>query len=444
MIQLMTKSDLSDVTQLGTISASGALQGKKARRLQGIDVCRSAAIILAMSSHAMVEAKMWNFSEEWPAGTFVALRLLMQMAPVTFIVLFGAMLEIAYRPRFLRGEERTATRRLLNRAVQCYLLYVITILACVAAGDYSIGYAIRCILMAGVSPYADILKFYAVALALAPAIIALRNRVGLAGLLGLTALIQLAYPLVHALPDPMPIGEKDYLGPIMGFLVGKGGDVGAPSVLHGVALAMIGMIVGNATAALFAEDRRLRRVGAIWMLTIAAISAGLTLFFWNWGDPMATVIALADMSVRNLNHPIYYASGILTTIIATGLCTFAFDSKEQRWLNPIKFMGTVSLFTFSFGNVLLYLQPFTAADPWSAHLLWLGLTAAILALAYFFYRVSSKIHPSSDAIQWLGSTITQDVMKAVEKAIAFLTKPIADAYATRIATPPAHEKSEVT
>mgnify|MGYP001447117256 CR=1 FL=1 len=91
------------------------------------------------------------------------------MAPPIFIILFGTMLEIVYKTRFEQGRAVQATSRLLTRALQCYLLYVVTILSMLAAGHTTPGYALRCILMMGVTPYADILKFYTLALAFAPA-----------------------------------------------------------------------------------------------------------------------------------------------------------------------------------------------------------------------------------------------------------------------------------
>ncbi|PTE19750.1 Long-chain-fatty-acid--CoA ligase, partial [Cereibacter changlensis JA139] len=116
---------------------------RRSQRIVGIDVCRSIAILLAMLSHTLIEFGVFHFVGD--AATVP--RFLIQMAPVTFICLFGAMLEIVYKPRVEGPRRASALRQLYIRAVQCYLLYCLTIVVMVLVGDISVGYALRCILM---------------------------------------------------------------------------------------------------------------------------------------------------------------------------------------------------------------------------------------------------------------------------------------------------------
>lgn len=149
----------------------------RSSRIIGLDICRSVAILTVMFSHAMSEASLYNHHNP-DEGLYLALKFVIQIAPPIFIILFGTMLEIVYRPRIEAGEGREVTARLLTRALQCYLLFVMSLVAAWLGGINSLGYTLRCALMMGITPYTDILKFYAVALALAPALLWVRMRIG--------------------------------------------------------------------------------------------------------------------------------------------------------------------------------------------------------------------------------------------------------------------------
>lgn len=335
-----------------TTSQPADIPSKSAIRIKGIDICRSVAILLAMWSHVLV-----TFGTHWEGPSYLWLRFAMQMAPVTFICLFGSMLEVAYGRKFRSGQTEEAVARLLLRAGQCYILYCISVLSLIIVGRYTVGYGVRTMLLIGITPFTDVLKFYALALLVAPFLISLRIRAGLWPLFVAALAIQLAHPLLGTFEYHAPETGKDYLGPVLGFLYG-GSDagVGAPSFLHGMALVCIGMIIGSAVNDVFSSSRSEGTRGMSWLALILALSFSGSILFWN--DTGEVLRGIASLTIRNDNHPFYYALGLTTTTSFLILCLFFFDRLGLTFADGIRFIGTTSLFTFSFGNVLLYMQPF--------------------------------------------------------------------------------------
>jgi hypothetical protein len=319
----------------------------KSRRIRGIDICRSAAILAAMLSHTMIAFQLQRFTGIPSAGV----RCIIQMAPPVFITLFGAMLEIAYRPRFVRGDAEGASRQLLNRAVQCYLLYVISLAALVLTGKYSLLFAIRSALLDGVSPFTDILKFYALALLIAPLLIKIRVRFGLLSLLIFAIAVHAAYPLIKHIPAV----HAEYGKFLLGFLYGsESAHVGGPSFLHGMTFVVCGMIIGYGIVGLFSKDARIRRSSAAWVGGLFILAVGSTAALLSWAASGSTITGIANMQLRNENHPFWYSLGLTSVVIFVLFCVWVFDVLEHRWADGICFIGKASLFTFCFGNVLLY------------------------------------------------------------------------------------------
>lgn len=307
-----------------------------------------------MFSHSLIE---FNFYEFRDFNTYAPFRFAIQMAPPIFICLFGAMLEIVYKPQFERGDKEAVFQKLFNRAIQCYVLYVVTLLAQFAMGQISLGYMLRCALMIGVSPYADILKFYAVALALSPWLISLRVTDGAVYLLGAALAIHLLFPVLQLIPKPPLILGKDYLGMPAGFLYGGGEGVGGPSILHGMTFVVIGMVIGRAVLLSLDDQSAIRRKGAAILGALFVCSLAISALLWDFQAPFQTIHNIADMSLRNLNHPIYFSLGISATIFCVVICIWLFDVQKYSWARWISFLGKASLVTFSFGNILLYAAP---------------------------------------------------------------------------------------
>lgn len=307
-----------------------------------------------MFSHSLIEFNFYQFRD---FDTYAPFRFAIQMAPPIFICLFGAMLEIIYKPQFEQGQKKAVFQKLFNRGIQCYVLYVVTLFAQYALGQISIGYLLRCTLMIGVSPYADILKFYAFALALSPWLISLRVRFGLVFLLGAALAVHLLFPLLQLIPYPPLIFGKDYLGMPAGFLYGGGEGVGGPSILHGMTFVLVGMIIGRAILLGFDEKYSVRRRGVAILGSLFVFSISASILLWDLETPFQTVRNIANMSLRNLNHPIYFSLGTSATIVCLVICIWLFDVRKYSGARWVSFLGKASLFTFSFGNVLLYAAP---------------------------------------------------------------------------------------
>lgn len=390
-------------------------------RLKGIDICRSVAIFLAMLSHASIEFKLFHYTGD----SLSLLKFAMPMATPMFICLFGAMLELVYARRMLEGQTSTTTSRLLVRAGQCYLLYALAILARVAVGDYSLGFGLRCLLLIGATPYSDILKFYCLALAMAPLLIALRVRFGLGRVAIAGMAIHLAYPLLSIIPPPPLIAGKDYIGMGTRFLVGIGqSDVAGPSLLHGLSLVFGGMFLGRALIAIRQADRQVSRRGWQALFALASFFVIVSLALWDWTDPVGTAIQTTDLTLRNQNNPLYTSFGLATTTIAVMLGTYLFDRKGIRAMDWIRFIGSVSLFTFAFGNILLVLQPFEVSGTTSSVGLFLLYGSLIALQSYLFYTMM-RTDPG-DASGLLGSAtrlvqrITERSSAIIQEATAFL------------------------
>lgn len=391
------------------------------RRIKGVDICRSVAILLAMWSHVLV-----TFGAHWEGPSYAWVRFAMQMAPVAFICLFGAMLEISYARKFREGNVENAVCRMYVRAAQCYVLYAITVIALFIAGRYSVGYSLRTILMIGITPFTDILKFYALAIIIAPVLISIRLKWGLWPLVLAFIMIQMAHPLLEIVRYTSVEGKKDYIGPIIGFLYGgSNADVGAPSLIHGIALVCIGIVLGVATNAIFSAESQKRRAGWTWFAAIWAVSLVVSIFFW--AETTDVLQKIVTLKIRNENHPFYYALGLFATTTFLLICIVLFDIIGFTFANKIRFIGTVSLFTFCFGNVLLYLQPFgpPAEDKWGPTLLY---AAAIPIQSWIFLKLATVKNPQTFSV----AGVVQSIMRIANKHLDSVTKPAAKYVASKV------------
>ncbi|WP_157004486.1 hypothetical protein [Brevundimonas nasdae] len=230
------------------------------------------------------------------------------------------------------------------------------------------------------------MKFYALMLAAAPIIIAIstRYRFGLAILLGLSIIPHLAHPLwAHLEPLPTVFGQ-DYLSFPASFLYGGAAGAGGPSILHGLFLVIYGMWLGRTANDLLNGDgsrrNKARHALFIGIVLSTLISAGL----WNWQAPYGTVRAISDMSLRNLNHPLYYALGTCAMTVAAWAALEFYDVQQKQYARFITFIGSSSLFTFSFGNIILILAPRVTTDPLFTLVYGLALLAVVVIMSLMF------------------------------------------------------------
>lgn len=323
-------------------------------RLQGVDFARSAAILVAMFSHSLVASGVRDFGS--PAQLMPILFVIHFAAP-TFIALFGAMLEIAYLTRIRTGQGGAAVNRLMTRALQCYLLYALCAIVVFAIGHATIEQTLRRVTLFGYIPFVGILQFYVYMLLLAPLLLVARNRYGLAPLLIVAALIQLAYPLFRAIPEIPEMTGRYYIHYIANAVYGASDENQIPSILHGLSLVIFGMTVGNIAQGWLSGDRALRRAANRMFAILLAASAAATALMWNWRDPGATIADLGLGELRGINHPLYYSSAAVGILLTVALATYLLDVRKVGFAKPVLFAGRTSLFTFSFGNILLFMAP---------------------------------------------------------------------------------------
>lgn len=357
------------------------------KRLVGIDLVRSLAILGAMGSHAFVSAGAFQ-GENSPAMMIV--RLLMGFATPVFICLFGTMLEVVYRKKLERSGAALTVQQLLSRALQCYLLYVLAVSVRLLIGDYSLGYALRCVLLIGGTAFSDILKFYAVVLVLSPLIIRLsQSKVGMSLLLAYAIGVHLAFPLLAVLPPPPLIDGRDYLYPPAGFLYGGADGVGGPSVVHGISFVIFGILIGRASRLLTGDDRARHR-GRKAFAALAIVPTFLAAALWPWQESIVgTADLLIQMDYRNDNHPIYFAIGAAAAALFVWIALEFYDLKGARAGAGLAFIGSVSLFTFAFGNILVVLAPQLSLTEPARVLYGVVLVMAVLLLSWTFYKCTA-------------------------------------------------------
>ena len=349
-------------------------------RIIGLDAARSLAIVLAMSSHVFADVGLYAHMSE-PLTRVAGFAF--QIATPTFILLFGTMLEVVYRPRWTTRQARHGVAmRLLSRAFQCWVLYALTILTLTLTDDgYSVPYSTATILFMGNSPYTEILKFYAIVLAVAPILLWIRARTGLLPLAVAALACHAAWPLLSGLPDVQnDLGAPTPVASLVQFLTGFGDlPLAGPSVLHGLTLVIAGQCLGRyltgrspaGSTDPLADPGFGRRVRALLVGGAGvALIGGLFL-------SVDVIDGLADGSLRRDSNPLYFATGILSATLMTLFFVWMIDIRKVgsigAWSHAT-FFGRTSMFTFAWGNVLLYLvapQPtnVTGALAWTAALL---------------------------------------------------------------------------
>lgn len=365
-------------------------------RIVGVDAARSIAIAMAMTSHIWVETDMNGYLSQ---NVSQVLHFLFQIATPTFVMLFGTMLEIVYCPRWADPASRRGVAvRLVSRALQCWVLYVISIFALfLVDDDYSLLFSISTMLFMGNSPYTEILKFYAVVLALAPILLWLRNRWGLLPLAAASLLWQAAWLWLDALPDAQhDLGLSLHAARIVKFVTGFGDvPLAGPSVMHGLTLIVAGLCLGAFLVGgkggfgsdVVADASFERRVTGLLATATLAAGAGFLAM------PQGTFAALGDMSLRMRSNPLYFVAGAVMATWVTALCIWLADILKlggmAGWYQ-MTFFGRTSMFTFAWGNILLYLvqpEPQTSGQA----ILWATLLLmAICATSLFFDRAVQK------------------------------------------------------
>lgn len=342
-------------------------------RIIGIDIARAFAILLVTWKHSMASFGARGALEGW---AHYSLEIMMQLATPIFLILFGAMLELVYRPRFEQGLERATARRLYKRSLQCYGYYALAIIVFFTVmGTYSL-MSLPLVFTGFISvPYSHLLAFYTAALALAPLLILARIRFGLGTLICAALLVHFAHPIFLQLPPAPELFGRDYLQHMSGFIYGKGVDFIGPSLIHGLSLVCFGMLFGYGLKPTRTASSALRvstRISLI-MAGVCMVIIGLS---FNWQAPTASLQNLISAELRMSSHPLYFSIGVLGAIIVTWAFIALNDILRLLIGRSLQVFGRRSLFAFGVGNILAYIAP-------TELVIVFGLWGSVLALFLF-------------------------------------------------------------
>lgn len=323
-------------------------------RIIGIDIARAFAILLVTWKHSMASFGARGVLDGW---AHYSLEILMQLATPIFLILFGAMLELVYRPRFERGLERETARRLYKRSLQCYGYYALAIIVFFTLmGTYS-WMSLPLVFTGFISvPYSHLLAFYTAALALAPFLILARIRFGIVPLVCLAILVHLAHPVLVQLPPAPDLFGRDYLQHMSGFLYGKGVDFIGPSLVHGLSLVCFGMLFGYGLKPRQNASGIVRMSPRVSLFMAAVCLAAFGLFF-DWQSPIDSLQSLVGAELRVNSDPLYFSIGILGAIAVTWVFILMNDILKISLGRSLQVFGRRSLFAFGVGNILAYIAP---------------------------------------------------------------------------------------
>lgn len=307
-------------------------------RYVALDNARGVAIILAVIGHAFVHFNVYQAIPE--------LRLLTRAATPTFFVIFGAMLEVVYFRKLEAGQGAAVSARLVERALMCYALFVLTTLAAFATGKLTAETSLRAVAFVADGRFGNILRLYTVWLLLAPLLLLVYLRAGIWALVALAA----AGWAFKGVMEGTGSGGESYA---RSFFLGLGAEYG-PSVLHSLTLIVVGIVVGRCY--------RRREILPLVPVALLAVAVMAAMFLYFGFDGMVRNFRAFD--ARGANHPVYYAYGILAAL--SFIAMFELLARHTQYFSRPNFLNAVggsSLFYYTSVNVVVNLLPVIRFHP---------------------------------------------------------------------------------
>jgi len=335
------------------------------------------------------------------------------------------MLQLVFARQYAGGRQSEIVQRLWTRALECWALCVLTCaVMCLAAG-LPVTYLIRCALFLGDTPYTDMRKFYADLLLAAPMLVAVSVRHGIWLLVAVCLAIQAAGPLVSQIPPMQGFAGSETLPAFL--YGGKYTGHTGPSVIHGLGFVVFGMVLGRVWQSRPGREFLLSGPGwwvrASFFAMLAATGTWIIVGGHDLFDPAERV------TLRNTNHPLYLLTGYTAAVffieVFNALRALAGLGGNSFWM----IFGQTSLFSFCYGNILLYAvqlqDPAAAPDP--ARVLWSTLAALGLSILYYHFREGRWVrsaHPAARAYRWLaGDSAAQLVRWATGSLLSRSARP---------------------
>jgi hypothetical protein len=121
---------------------------------------------------------------------------------------------------------------------------------------------------------------------------------------------------------------------------------------------------------------------------------------------------LGDMSLRMDSDPLYFAAGLCGAVALTSLAVLAtqgLSHEGKKKLEKLVFFGRTSLFTFAFGNMILYAWRDTPDTLGSAVLQAALVSVVIIGLSYLFDREMRRGGTPATVVRFLQAKITSFV-----------------------------------
>jgi len=308
-------------------------------RLTYIDTARGFAISLALLSHFMLGSGSWDALAASDSG-LEGLRAVTRVATPTFILLFGMSSEMAYVRRWREGHSSIISKKLVRRAVQCYIASVSVGLATAIGGVVSYGYFVKNVLLMAPVVYADIFVFYVFSLLLSLLMIPLRIKFGILPLFFLCISWWPIASIVKGLFSPPPL-----LDGIMSQLFGIGTGIG-PSAFHAQALVVLGMALSAAI-----QDRSNWRKKFVVGLASALMVCGAVYAILR--DGIFGALEGMSYAYRAENSFAYFCIGGTLAILILFLCWAA--SLTGFGNRGVGVFGRNSMQAFALGNIILAL-----------------------------------------------------------------------------------------
>jgi len=366
-------------------------------RYLGIDLARSVAIIFVIIGHALSASNMGDVG--WP---IYVVRFFLGVSPPVFFCLFGCMLQLVYARQYAVGRQVETIQRLLTRALQCWILYVLTCAGMCISASLPFSYFVRCALFLGDTPFTDILKFYAALLLLSPLLVHVSVKHGLWPLIAFVLAVQFSYPFISRIPPVAGFTGSETLSAFLygGQYIGHTG----PSVIHGVGFVIFGMLLGRIWRA--RPGREFLLSGPGWSVRAAFLTLFTLTVVWLVAGGHNVAIPDERILLRNTNHPLYLLYGCTAAVIFIELFTAIRRAARITTSSTWMIFGRTSLFTFCFGNIILYAvhlwDPAAPPDP----LRFVLASGAALALSILYGRFRDwkglkSGHPLARIYRWV-------------------------------------------
>lgn len=261
-----------------------------------------------------------------------------------------------YARKLDRGESPAIIRRrLLRRSAECYLAYLVLVTSAIIGGGLpatSFGHAL---LMLPRVQNGNILQFFTIGLLLAWPVLCLRRRFGVWSLVWLIGLIWVTTGVLSQFTWPSRNHPAAHL---LSMLIGFPTNASSAYVLQCFTFALVGMLVGRTLR----SDLPRISFGRVCAIILSA-AVLITLFFWI-NDGTRTFLNGILLRYRFLNHPCYYAWGVIEAmglLLLTRAIIPARFAGGRRWELAVS-MGQRSLLAFVLGGVLLNLFQFKASS----------------------------------------------------------------------------------